>query len=154
PVKPDSLLLKLRYYLTRYEEELTDTEREPGKTTQGVEEEMATDSLEQYIKLDEALARLKDNKTLYKTLLNTFRKSTYWDQLQRQIADQDFAEAAKTAHAIKGMSANLSLVEIYQKVALLESQLKSGFDFSETLAQLEHAMEQTTKYIKILAEKL
>ncbi|MDR3288310.1 MAG: response regulator [Peptococcaceae bacterium] len=154
PIQVEQLFAKLRYYLTQYEEAPMPLKQEAVKPMREVVGDMEMAALENYIQVEEALARLKGNKTIYKTLLNAFLKSPYWEQLCTQIEAKNLEEAAKTAHAIKGMAANLSLGEIYSVITLLEAQLKSGFDYQESFEKLEGVMDQTVKYIKILTESL
>lgn len=83
--------------------------------------------LEKYIDMQDALARVCGNKTIYKMLLGKVEKSMVINQLCNEVAAGDFATAASTAHSIKGVAANLSLKAAYEKIVELEAHLKQGF---------------------------
>jgi len=93
--------------------------------------------LEDNIDFESALKRVGGNRRLLETLMKKFANDSYFEQLKREIAAKDFAAAAKTAHGIKGVTANLSLNELCSVVTQLEQQLKNGIYEEKTLIEAE-----------------
>ena len=110
----------------------------------------AMNDLARYVNLQDAMYRLRGNEKIYQILLTSFMDSPYMDELLADIERNDLDTAAKTAHKIKGVTANLSLDEVYALVVLLELQLKSGSEYQGTLEKLGSAMQKTTEYIKAM----
>lgn len=79
-----------------------------------------------YIDLADALARLRGNKKIYKTLLLAFQKDKTLEQLKEQAARGDLAAAATSAHTLKGVAGNLSLKALYECALQAEAALKAG----------------------------
>lgn len=89
-------------------------------------EQQAIDHLQDFVDVPDALARVCGNKTIYKKLLGTFQKTLQYDQLRSEVQAGDLESATRTAHAIKGVTANLSLKAAYEKTVQIEAQLKAG----------------------------
>lgn len=108
-------------------------------------------NLELYVDVEDALKRVCGNKKIYKTLLGTFKKTLKYEQMKAEIAQGDFETAAQTAHSIKGVAANLSLKAVYEKVVMLETQLKGGSCDPKDLDELGEVLEitlQCTEYLE------
>ncbi len=69
---------------------------------------------------------LANNSKIYSKLLQTFSQNTIKDEFLQAVKDGDMELAAQKAHALKGVSANLSLDNIYEGIKLLESMVKTG----------------------------
>lgn len=132
-------LRKLKAYDDKTAEELKMENKLP---------EISDMEIKAYVNSEEALARVRGNAKIYKTLLNSFLNSTQFQQLKTEIAEGDFDAAAKSAHALKGVSANLSLPAVYELAVLIESQLKSGLAVDNTLAKFEDVMSKTVDCIQ------
>jgi len=79
-----------------------------------------------YLDAAEGLSRIGGNKALFSRLLDTFLKDKNWEKLCGFWAEDNFDEAAKCAHAIKGICANLSMKSLYETSGELEQSLKAG----------------------------
>lgn len=56
-----------------------------------------------------SLRRFVDDKKLYEKFLRRFPGNEYMEKLKNEIAVKDYDSALKSAHALKGLSANLGL---------------------------------------------
>jgi HPt (histidine-containing phosphotransfer) domain-containing protein len=106
-----------------------------------------------YINFEEGLKRVMGNTKLYVRLLTKFRTDTRLDELSAQLEAGDYEKAQAAAHTIKGIAANLSLTELFEKIRDLEAQIKEKavqpgvLDtvkavFDETLKKLEGVIAQ------------
>ena len=118
------------------------------------EKRMQTENITNYIDVNDGVARIMGNKAVYKTLLGSFAKNTYLDQLTQEIEAQDFEAASRTAHALKGVSANLSLVKINGQIIKMEAMLKAGQDVRSEIPALKEAIETTLLFIEQLSTTL
>ena len=100
-------------------------------------------SLEKYVDIEAALGRLAGNRKLLDSLLNKFASGPSFDNLKNEIAAKDYAAAASTAHAIKGMAGNLSMTGLYALIVELEQQLKNNSCDEETYNKTITVYEET-----------
>lgn len=108
----------------------------------------------EYIDLQDALNRIRGNRKILKTLFQSFLKTAYVHDLKTQLGEQNLSEAAKTVHAIKGVSANLSLAALHQSMVELETELKAGAFSGETLEKGLRNFEKTKELLLSLVEQL
>jgi len=101
----------------------------------------------EYMNLDDALTRIGGNLGLYKKLLVRFVDGNHFDALHNALVAGDLEEALRQAHALKGVSANLSLIKISSLSLELEQKLKENQDFSDCLTELEQAFQATLEKI-------
>ena len=95
------------------------------------------------IDLESALKRLGGNMGLYQTLLKRFDSDTYLNAIDEALQSNDMQRAANETHALKGVSANLSLQKISLVSVELERLITSGGDFSACIADLKDAVAAT-----------
>jgi HPt (histidine-containing phosphotransfer) domain-containing protein len=106
-----------------------------------------------YINFDDGLKRVMNNAKLYIRLLTKFKADTKLDELSAQLEAGDYEKAQVAAHTIKGVAANLSLIELFEKIRDLESQIKEksiqpgALDtvkavFGETLKKVDEVIVQ------------
>ena len=107
---------------------------------------------EDYIALEDALKRIGGNMKLYKQLLKRFTDSGYMAKINEAIQNGNTEEALQHAHALKGVSANLSLIKIQSITAELEGKLKEQQDYSVCLSELEQAYAATEEQITTIFE--
>ena len=108
------------------------------------------ESLRPYMSVSEALPRVANNEKLYLTLLGMFVQ-TNAQQLQtaqQQLDQGDIAEAAKTLHTLKGVTANLALTDLFEKITVFEGQLKQGIVPEGQMALLNESLEATLTQIR------
>lgn len=115
---------------------------------------MPDTKLEKYVDLEDALGRVRGNRGLYKILLQSFLKDSRIDELLGNIKRGDLVAAAKDAHAIKGVSANLSLTELNPAVAALEVQLKEGSYREDSLEACMTLFAETKEAIEEIINKI
>jgi HPt (histidine-containing phosphotransfer) domain-containing protein len=106
-----------------------------------------------FVNFEEGSKRVMSNVKLYVKLLTKFKTETKLDDLSAALTAGDYEKAQVAAHTIKGLSANLSLTELFEKTRDLESQIKEksvpdgAFDIVKT------AFEDTVKEVdKVIAE--
>ena len=102
------------------------------------------------INVNDAMARLNNNKKLYVMLLKKFHAQSLLDDLLGNIESGDSAGAKASAHTIKGLAANLSLMDLRAKAEDIENQLKSGrisIDTSEIELSVVQTIEAVESYI-------
>ena len=106
--------------------------------------------MSKYIDQDSALKRVGGSESLYKRLLSKFIDGNYQAQLEALIASDDIAGATAQAHTIKGVAANLSLLEVNAISLKLEQALKNGEPYQSLVTELRSATEATIEEIKTL----
>jgi HPt (histidine-containing phosphotransfer) domain-containing protein len=77
-----------------------------------------------YVNVEEGLKRVMGNAKLYVRLLGKFKTDTKLDELSAQLEAGDYEKAQVAAHTIKGVAANLSMIELFERIRDLESQIK------------------------------
>jgi len=105
----------------------------------------------EFIDVNDALNRIGGNMDLLKRLLKRFLEGTQIDELNQVLQEGNIEEAARIAHTIKGVSANLSLVKLRTVTAELELILKEKLDHSAKLSELTDVYDET---VKILSEAI
>jgi len=73
----------------------------------------------------EGLARCMGNEALYLRLVASLTKQPDFDRMREQIESHDLASAFESAHALKGVLANLSITPLYEKVCEITELLRS-----------------------------
>ncbi len=112
------------------------------------------------IALDDGLARLGGNRQLYVKLLGQFRTShaDTVDKIKEAIADGDQRTAARLAHTVKGVAANLGADWLAMASAKLESALKQGklgevasliIQFATELDKVSEGIRAFEAYVKV-----
>jgi HPt (histidine-containing phosphotransfer) domain-containing protein len=79
-----------------------------------------------YIDFADGIKRVMNNTKLYVKLLTKFKTDTNLAGLESAIAAGDMEKARGAAHTLKGLSANLSLIELNKQSLALETQIKAG----------------------------
>lgn len=93
---------------------------------------------------DEGLARCLNNESFYLMLVQSSITFEQIDKLCAQTNAGDLDGAFETAHALKGVYANLSLTPLYKLVYELTEQLRSkkNIDYSPITTKLRELMAQ------------
>ena len=78
------------------------------------------------IDVDSTLERFMNNEGLYKKFLLKFPNDNNIDILMEQIKNKDYSVAATTAHTLKGVTGNLGLTPLYEKVTGIVNDLRNG----------------------------
>jgi HPt (histidine-containing phosphotransfer) domain-containing protein len=98
-----------------------------------------------YINFDEGLKRMMNNTKLYVRLLSKFKADTNLDELSAQLEAGDYEKAQMAAHTVKGVAANLSLTEFFNKIRDLEYQIKEKSVQPGALDTVKAVFEETLK---------
>ena len=87
--------------------------------------------------VDEGLARCMNMQDFYIGLVGKALADNRLPLLEKQIVDGELDKAFETAHALKGMYANLSLSPLMKPVAEITELLRSGTvtDYSALLSE-------------------
>ena len=76
--------------------------------------------------VDGGLKRINGNEKLYTKLLGSFIKSIDPYHVEADFDGNDYGEIIEKAHAIKGVSGNLSLTPIYESYTKIVDLLRAG----------------------------
>uniref|UniRef100_A0A7C9JDK0 Hpt domain-containing protein n=1 Tax=Muribaculaceae bacterium Z82 TaxID=2304548 RepID=A0A7C9JDK0_9BACT len=98
------------------------------------------------IDYDEALDRFGGNSALYKRLASKFTEDPHFADMEEALARNDAEEAYRAAHALKGVSGNLSFSELYSIAGSMSALLRDGD--KETAAELLPSAKQA--YVRVL----
>ncbi|MCL2545336.1 MAG: response regulator, partial [Clostridia bacterium] len=122
PIEDHTLYEKLAFYLHAHAKRTVAVapEEAPAQT-----EDSAEDFLP-YVCVEAGLGRLRGNKKLYATLLGSFQRNGLYRQVREQIAARAYEQATQTAHALKGIAANIELGEVNRLIVAVESAVKTG----------------------------
>jgi HPt (histidine-containing phosphotransfer) domain-containing protein len=104
-------------------------------------------NINEFVNVEDAMRRIGGNTDLYKRLLLRFIEGNNLEKLETALARGDIEESAYLIHALKGVSANLSLIGISAASTNLEQSIKDGLDFSEQLAKLKLVFNATLEII-------
>jgi HPt (histidine-containing phosphotransfer) domain-containing protein len=100
-----------------------------------------------YVNADEGIKRVMNNVKLYAKLLGKFKADTNLADLSAHLAAGDLEKAQVAAHTLKGLAANLSLIELFEQTRDLESQIKAGAVQDGALDTVQNAYNETIKIV-------
>jgi hypothetical protein len=96
------------------------------------------------VNVEEGLARCMNKEDFYLMLVNKALADNKLELLEQQIKNKDLDGAFETAHALKGMYANLSLDPVTKPVVEITELLRGRNDVDYT-ALITEAKSQFTK---------
>ena len=96
-----------------------------------------------YIDEEDGKKRLMNNGKLYAKILTKFKTDTNLKKLFASIADQEWEQAQAEVHAIKGIAANLSLIELFKQSLEVETQIKGKALKQQSLDNLQKCFSET-----------
>lgn len=105
---------------------------------------LTIDKLREYgADVDEGLARCMNMEDFYIGLVENALADNRLPLLEQQIGDSELDKAFETAHALKGMYANLSLTPLIKPVSEMTELLRSrtNTDYSPLLAEAKEQFE-------------
>ena len=106
------------------------------------------------INVQEGLARVRDNKKLYRRMLGMFMESGEFAVMEDSLMQKDYGKAADAAHAIKGITGNLSLTELFRISTKMMEDLRQGVADEESQATFRAAYSQTRMYVEEVMQEL
>ncbi|BDU50088.1 response regulator [Haliovirga abyssi] len=91
------------------------------------------------VDIKSGVERILGNKELYFKFIYDFidKSQKYVEEIKGYLYKNDIENARKVAHALKGVSGNLSAKDIQEKSTKLEKILKDNGDYKEELVELE-----------------
>lgn len=100
---------------------------------------------------DDAVGRLF-NETLVKKFLFKFLDDKSYDTLCKSLEDENYAEAFRAAHTIKGICQNLSFTKLFDSISKLTELLRpcQKCDVTELFEKVKKDYHQTVEAIKKL----
>lgn len=104
------------------------------------------------IGVEEGIRRLMNNKKLYFGLLKRFEGRQMANEIISNINDADFPSISKNAHKLKGVAANLELIELKNLASDIEGRAKMEVDCTDMVDALDKAVNTVTKLIETLLE--
>ncbi len=96
-----------------------------------------------YIDIESGLSRVRGNKVLFKKMLQMFLASTEFEKFDACLASGDIAGAGDVAHAIKGMTGNLSLTALFEVSSTLMQQLRDGVADDTLISEYRDVLKNT-----------
>jgi HPt (histidine-containing phosphotransfer) domain-containing protein len=100
-----------------------------------------------YVDFDDGLKRVMNNAGLYVKLLGKFKADTNFTDLASHLSAGDLEKARVSAHTLKGLAANLSLTELFERTRDLEGRIKEGAVPAGALDTVKDAYEKTLKKV-------
>lgn len=77
------------------------------------------------IDYDDGLKRFSGNAVLYEKFLVRFFDDKMLSELKEQLDKNDYDNAFRTAHNLKGMAGNLSIKTLYNTICVIVEELRS-----------------------------
>ncbi|MDR3131065.1 MAG: Hpt domain-containing protein [Treponema sp.] len=106
-----------------------------------------------YIDTADGQKRVMNNVNLYYKLLKKFRTENNLNELAAALNAGDYEKAQAAAHTMKGLAANLSLLELYKQSQEAETRIKSRSLESGIIEALSACFTATLEAIdKVLAQ--
>ena len=93
---------------------------------------------------EEAIQRMVNDELFYRSLLEKIVKKKEWELFRTAIEEGDYNQAFRIAHDIKGTTAVLSLMPLYNAVKPIVEELREGTpgkDFSRETEIFFHEIE-------------
>jgi len=106
-----------------------------------------------YVNVEDGAKRVMNNTKLYAKLLDKFKQDQTFNELITVLAQGDIDKAQSASHTFKGLTANLSLSELYKQCVELEAQTKTGSVNPEQVEIVKNAYNETLKEIdKVISQ--
>lgn len=106
-----------------------------------------------YVDPADGLNRMMNNKKLYARLLKSYLASLDVSKITAPLESGDLEGAANAAHTLKGVSANLSIMQVFEKTKNLELILKAHQEYAVQLNEFLTSVEESKPMIeKLIAE--
>jgi HPt (histidine-containing phosphotransfer) domain-containing protein len=100
-----------------------------------------------YVDFVEGAKRVMNNTKLYAKLLGKFKADTNLADLAAYLSAGDLEKAQVSAHTLKGLAANLSLTELFERTRDLESQIKERAVQDGALDTVKSVYDETLKKV-------
>lgn len=113
---------------------------------------LTIDSLREYgANVDEGLQRCMNNEGFYLKMVAKILDDTSCEKLEKALKENDLDAAFEAAHALKGVTANLSLTPIYEPVCEI-TELLRGRTQTDYSPYLEKIIEKKNELTALSAD--
>lgn len=100
---------------------------------------------------NDALARFMGNRALYEKMLKKLPKVVSETPVLPFAQSGDFETATSNAHALKGVTGNLSLTPLYTNYTAIVDMYRSG-DSEQATKLLTETLEVQQKFLDVIAK--
>ena len=100
-----------------------------------------------YINADEGSKRVMNNTKLYTRLLVKFKDDPSMAQVESALDSGDLESARGSVHTLKGLAANLSLIELFNQSLEMETQIKTNALKPDQIGVLKNVYTRTVEEI-------
>jgi HPt (histidine-containing phosphotransfer) domain-containing protein len=106
-----------------------------------------------YIDREDGEKRVMNNAKLYAKLLGKFKTETNFDSVFAALDAENYEEAQNLVHTIKGITANLSIKDLNEKIVMLEAQIKTKTVDPQTITAVKTSYAATIPEVeKVILE--
>ena len=106
-----------------------------------------------YVDQEDGKKRVMNNGKLYAKLLGKFRDETKLEPIFAALDAGNYEEAQGQAHTIKGITANLSIKDLNEKIVELEAQIKAKSVDPQIIETVKVSFANTLPEVeKVIAE--
>ncbi|MBR6173410.1 MAG: Hpt domain-containing protein [Eubacterium sp.] len=94
--------------------------------------------------VEKGLGRCMGNEALYLRLVGLIPAEENFKKLQEELDAKDLQKAFEAAHALKGVTGNLSLTPLYDSIVRITERLraKEDTDYSEEMTEIRSQREK------------
>ena len=107
-----------------------------------------------YIDINDGLKRIVNNTKLYAKLLGKFKNEADVASIESALIEGNMEKAQTAVHALKGLSANLSLTELCKQTTELERQIKEKAVKPDQMEIIKTVYEKTLTETDLAIEQL
>lgn len=94
------------------------------------------------VDVQEGIKRFSGKKEIYEKYLYKFPENEYYERLEVALLKGEKEEAFQAAHALKGMTGNLSMNTLYEALKPVVEALRGEADFQVAREQMDKVREQ------------
>jgi HPt (histidine-containing phosphotransfer) domain-containing protein len=106
-----------------------------------------------YVDQEDGKKRVMNNAKLYAKLLGKFKSDTSLDPIFAALDAGNYEEAQGLTHTIKGITANLSIKDLNEKIVTLEAQIKAKSVDPQAIEAVKTSFAATLPEVeKVIAE--
>ena len=106
-----------------------------------------------YVNAEEGIKRVMNNSKIYVRLLLKFKDDPTFNSLCEAMTEGNTENARAMSHTLKGLAANLSLIELTRQSLELESRIKNGNLDMEQLTLVKDVYHHTiTELDKVITQ--
>jgi len=106
-----------------------------------------------YIDEEDGKKRVMNNTKLYAKLLGKFRDGTKLEPILTALEAGNYEEAKVLVHTMKGITSNLSIKDLNQKIVQLEAQVKAQSVDPQTIEAVKVSFAATLPEVeRVIAE--